>query len=171
MKYVLYILLTLVALACTRKPKYDDTPEISFNEYLTKAYFNLPDPNSSLNKDSIIFAIDFKDGDGDLGLNEEQRADTSRINFIMREYKLVNGSWTPHIPDGATEPTVYKEQFQLLSPIELNGPIDGTIYNTKNFFYAYYLPNDTIKFTIEIIDRAGHSSNVVESPYYIIYKQ
>ena len=60
-KYTTLFLLTVMTLAgCKKPPEYPNEPDITFNSISYK--------NSGGIFDSITIAVDFKDGDGDLGL-------------------------------------------------------------------------------------------------------
>ncbi|MCU0428881.1 MAG: hypothetical protein MUF42_02830 [Cytophagaceae bacterium] len=159
----------LFLISCNKKPDYPNAPTLEFNEERT---FIVRDQYNDLSltfNDSIVFAFNFTDGDGDLGLDETDRTDNTNINFMMEQFIKKNGVWSPSL-DVNLNPLVYKEQFQLLSPKEVKGPLDGILLNAKVFSHSQYGPNDTLKFVAKIKDRAGNFSNTVETPEFIIDK-
>ena len=62
---ILLSLLSIVIGSCFDPPEYNDIPEITFDKILFKEV-----PGAGTN-DSLILYIDFKDGDGDLGLDQD----------------------------------------------------------------------------------------------------
>jgi hypothetical protein len=65
-----------VLVSCFDSPEFGNTPHIEFKS----VYFGLaPTPNQT---DSLVIELDFEDGDGDLGLNDEFR------NDIFHEYAV-----------------------------------------------------------------------------------
>ena len=96
-------------------------------------------------KDSIVFEIEYTDGNGDLGTND----DTQRNVFVT---------------DNRIDVT-HEFRVQQLAPDGANIAITGTFF--------IYLPNtlltggnteEKVKFSIYVVDQAGNESNTVESP-------
>jgi hypothetical protein len=59
--------------ACVEKPNFPFAPEIQF--------FSIERTNLNPNQDSVIFTITFKDGDGNLGIdNNTESVDTGRVD-------------------------------------------------------------------------------------------
>lgn len=66
---ILFCFLAGGASSCFTPPEFDDKPEISLSRIEFKV---TPDPSEA---DSLIVYIDFRDGDGDMGINDEFRDD------------------------------------------------------------------------------------------------
>jgi hypothetical protein len=208
-RFILHILLPALILtsACQKVPEYPAIPEIEFaslNRYLVNNPFVL------VPIDSIIITVDFKDGDGDLGLLPSSPPFTpfdviydSSNNFIRYDHSSpfscdnfnIDFYDTDNFVDTVkgirntdfynyfleiiikTDSIHYRSlnfpfcsningRFPELNPDNYKGPLEGklsfTINNTKILRDSLY--NKTVKFRIQIADRAFHRSNVVESP-------
>jgi hypothetical protein len=58
--------------------------------------------------------------------------------------------------------------FPLLKIDEKPGPLEGTLSYTIQFFHSFTRKNDTLRFDIQIKDRAGNLSNVTETEPIIV---
>ncbi len=77
---VLFCFSALVVSSCFTPPEFGIVPEISFNKIEFKV---TPDPSDA---DSLILYIDFKDGNGDLGLDDSFRDDPyHELNFYFED--------------------------------------------------------------------------------------
>ncbi|KPM48896.1 hypothetical protein [Jiulongibacter sediminis] len=118
------------------------------------------------NKDSIVINVHFQDGDGDLGLGEEDKANAQKnddFNYIIKPYRMRNGVFQPY------DPLVpLSGYFPLLKIDEKPGPLEGTLSYTIQFFHSFTRKNDTLRFDIQIKDRAGNLSNVTETEPIIV---
>ncbi|MCU0390311.1 MAG: hypothetical protein MUE81_04275 [Thermoflexibacter sp.] len=168
---IFLVFIGLIATACFREPNYADTPAIAF-----ESIRNTPINSSS---DSVIITIAYQDGDGDMGLAStdtmppfQRTASNGQPNqffnnYFLNIYKRVNGRYVPVI---FNEPS-----FTLNSRYpRLNGSrqsaIEGSLRFTVPFFYGLfsaYSPrinrNDTIRFDVQVVDRALNKSNIVET--------
>jgi len=175
---ILYIpALLLLMLACTSEPDFSYVPSISFNsiQLLTTEKQGLLGISK---KDSVIITVDFQDGDGDLGFTPEELAKLKKTTgdslqtFIVDVLVSKNGKFVKSNP---------KEKFGGNVPIRFKqgskaGPIEGTIDYSALFEYNVFqgIPlltgkRDTVKFEIQIKDRALNASNKVETTPIIIY--
>ncbi len=172
---ILLILLGFLAVACFKPPTYPDVPSIAF-----ESIKNVPNNGS----DSIYISITWQDGDGDLGLSttDDQppfqakeangAANPFYNNFFINISKRVNGRY---VPVRFTEPTfTLNGRYPRLNEARKSA-IEGTLQYT--FLYLYVFPdatiprisrNDTIKFDVQIVDRALNKSNIVETSEIII---
>ncbi len=176
---VLLVFLALLATACFQAPNYADTPAISF-----ESIRNAP---ASTGADSVFITISYQDGNGDMGLNS---ADTlspfQRIvaggqpnqffnNYFLNIYKRVNGRYVP-VTFNSSEFTLNGRYPRLNG--SRNSAIEGTLRYSFVFFYVFsnaYTPrisqNDTVKFDVQVVDRALNKSNIVETQEIIIGKK
>jgi hypothetical protein len=130
--------------------------------------------------DSAYVTIDFTDGDGDIGLNEFQvdapynfvpynGVDSTRsenkfyYNLILRHHEFIDGEWI-EIPFESTPVTFWR--ILDLTPSGQDQALEGEIRVTIAPFPPNIgsLGNDSVKYSIELIDRALHESNIVETP-------
>lgn len=96
-------------------------------------------------EDEIVFKIEYTDGDGDLGSND----DTDRNVFVEDNRIGVVHSFRLQqlAPDGAVIPITGVFDIILPNTILTGGSGD-----------------EKVVFTIHVVDRAGHESNVIETP-------
>ncbi len=154
------ILTTFLLTACKKLPRYDEKPEIEFSGF--EIYRNQFSSLGLVYGDSVIVKLKFKDGDGDLGIDAEDKKSDSIPNFVMKTFVKNN---TPFL-DSLT----YEGQFQplTLSAKEIKGPIEGELRYAVLFSYSEYSPKDTLKFSIYIKDRADHVSNSIMTDILIV---
>ncbi len=108
----------------------------------------------------LVLTFEYEDGDGDLGSN-----DPNDKNIIITFFEKQNGEFNAvHLVPPFDAATPY------LTPSSRNKSISGEISD-----YLTTLPpfvtNDTIKFQVYIIDRAGHKSNTIETNEVVITTQ
>ncbi|WP_044171924.1 hypothetical protein [Flectobacillus major] len=174
-KITLFVLALIGLISCISEPDFSIIPEIGFNrvQVLTKQSADIL--GNTTKRDSVILTIDFKDGDGDLGLTQD---DFQKLNmpdlrtFDVDIYVQKNGQFVktqPSFPLGGNH-------FERYKPGDKPGPIEGTIDFSMNFDYNNFkgIPlltgkKDTVRFDIWIIDRALHKSNVVQSVPLVLF--
>lgn len=168
-KTLTLLLLTLLAVtACQKKMEYPIEPKISYQgmTYLMNA-------DSTLTGE-VILNIGYTDGDGDLGLNDADTLypfgpnDPHYYNLII-DYLKWNGSAFVKTPllswnqqTQSFDTVSFNARFKRLVLNDEEAAISGTI-NYKMMVYNPLSPNDTIKFKIQIMDRALHESNSIET--------
>ncbi|MGV6860718.1 MAG: hypothetical protein ACWA41_03050 [Putridiphycobacter sp.] len=151
------LLLVLIS-SCFKKEEYPLEPIISFDDFI-------------ISGDSATLSFNFTDGDGDIGLSA---ADTLfpynpeseyyyNVYVINYEKDDVLG-WVPGKNlDGDTLIYAYR-----IKPIEFKGKskgIKGVIeIDMGTLYYNFFSDqSDTIKYEIQLIDRALNKSNVIET--------
>ena len=135
--------ITLVA-SCSKKEEISNIPEIGFISVTPETVTQF--------QDSLIFRISYKDGDGDLGENN----DTVHNVFLTDSRNNVT----------------YKYRLQELAPLSSNISIQGNV-NIKLSTVGLLDENanqETATYSIFIQDRAGNSSNIVTSSVVTITK-
>lgn len=162
--------------SCLKAPDYPTTPAITFNS-LKKTYVAPPTPGATAS-DTLEFAIDFQDGDGDLGLDD---ADTkvppynsptgghnnlaTSNNYFIQPFKRVNGAFVPFYTPNGGYPGEYDGRYPRLETTTDNkpAPLKGTLrYKLRiPLNRTSYTPGDVFRFEISILDRALHQSNTV----------
>jgi len=147
----------LLLYGCLKPDKYPDEPALAFEEFKQHG-------------DSGEIRFSFTDGDGDIGLSEEDTEppfDTgSRFynNVFIRYFEKVNGAWVQG-DDAFGNPVEFTYRTEKLTPTGKNKALKGDIiiYLTPIFYDPFSTHSDTIKFDIQMADRALHLSNIVES--------
>lgn len=176
-KLFLYSLITIFTIlgfsSCLTKPDLPKQPTISFN-----SLFFRPQDISKL--DSISIGINFKDGDGDIGLTT---ADTS-------------GKFAPRNPDGSRNEFYFNFYYKILKRNKFSGeyevinalldqgrvpplleraqpgPIEGQLfyYFDYDFINAFdingniiNLRRDSVKFEVFIYDKSLNKSNTIRT--------
>lgn len=167
MKKTLIILSSILVLAgCLKENEIPPVPAITFNSI---------QPTSG----GIEVWVDFKDGDGDFGL--EQGDTTGVFDDCLRQFNMYliyqekqNGVWVDNgdaIP-GSLDPCINDEAVPFFYRVPWAKPTgqdqsqQGTI---KLAMTTYYLPSafDTCRFQIKIVDRAMQESNVIYSTEFL----
>jgi len=118
--------------------------------------------------DSGVINFTFTDGDGDIGLTEDDIEQSPYVgkfvdNVFIGCYEKVDGEWLPAL-DPFGNPVVFTYRIQPLAPSGKHKALKGEFII---YMYPYYIPgsinNDTIKMDIQMADRAIHLSNIVET--------
>lgn len=149
--------------SCYKEPSFSLEPSIEFNSI--RKFIRI-DQFTTAKKDSVVMTIKFQDGDGDLGLNTEEigkAQQTNNFNYVIKSYRRVKGNFQEYqslIPISGFFPRL-KDDGKV-------GPIEGTLSYSMNFEHAFIPKKDTVKFQIHIKDRAGNTSNVVDTEQIIL---
>jgi len=165
------LFLSIFLHSCFVKPEFADTPKLEF-ESIQK--ITLPGLLNA--KDSIIIALKFQDGDGDLGLSpadtifpfQELNADGTpnefHLNYYINLYRKVNGEFIQFEFGDVT----LNGRFPSLNVEGQEGPLEGVLRRSVVISSAYPFRNDTIRFDVFIIDRALNKSNLVETDTVVV---
>lgn len=180
-KILLIVSLSSLVIACTGEPDFSFTPEIGFNS-IQVITTSSPDILGNISKrDSVIISVDFKDGDGDLGFSEEdykalvKKTGDSVKTIDVNIFVAKNGKFVKSSPSEKIGGNLKGFRFkQGTKP----GAIEGVIDYSTSFGYSNYdkIPgltgkSDTVKFSVQIIDRALNKSNITETSPIILYKK
>ncbi|GAB3326836.1 hypothetical protein GCM10027299_26430 [Larkinella ripae] len=113
-------------------------------------------------KDSVVISVRFQDGDGDLGVSVEERADTITYrdwgNYELKTYRFVNGKF-----EYVDLPVLNKLFFPRLKPDNKESPLEGKLDFSQSFLRSRNSRMTPVKFTVRVRDRGGNVSNVVET--------
>lgn len=152
-----FLLLFLLLIGCFKKEEYGSTPVISYKSF-------------EILGDSAKLSFSFQDGEGDIGLNPDQTSTPYDINSkyhynLYLEYfeKKDNGGWQAGT-DLNGDPIVFRNRIRPVYDGKAKS-IKGTIeYTIEPIFYNQLSSNnDTIKYRIQLIDRALNESAWVET--------
>ena len=158
--------------SCLSPPEYPVTPEIEFRGISIKRSVS-----NIATIDSVQVTVKFQDGDGDLGLNNNDtdppfnrtNADGS-LNpyynnyFFQPQIRKSNGEYQDTIIDVLNPQNTYDSRFPRLPPDDRTGPKRGTLTFTQSFAagtFSRFGRVVSIKFRVKIVDRALHESNEV----------
>jgi hypothetical protein len=142
---------------CVKEDQYPVVPHIEFAGY---GIYSAADETDSICKISISYT----DGDGDIGLTENDSLEPYKYNYFIKLMQLVDGQMTEVVlPDGKS--INFNARIPILTPTGRNKNIKGEIsMNFDLYFNSYLLKSDTIGFEIYIMDRALNKSNIVTTP-------
>jgi hypothetical protein len=169
--------------SCISPPDFPSTPSIEFKELKVT---RIVDPNPNITPiDNVVVTVSFKDGEGDLGLNESDKVDGGPYS-----YKLADGSLNRNYYNYFI--TIYRQNSQggfdpvplvdprfpydsTFPPLDPQGgkaaPLKGDLNFTTKIKIDTNTPiksGETIRFEVSIMDRALHESNkVVTSTYRV----
>ncbi|MBK6755997.1 MAG: hypothetical protein IPG69_20975 [Flavobacteriales bacterium] len=144
--------------ACLKTDEFPEEPIIRFKEFTTTG-------------DSAALTIFFTDGDGDIGLGQGDTLppyDTMPyvFNLFVEYEELQNGVWVPFT--GFTFPFLH-QRVPVITPTGQNKTLEGEI--TYRFTDWPTIPNtpwDTVRYTVKLVDRALHESNIVRTVEIIL---
>jgi len=152
-----FVLVLSLLSACFKKQNYPIEPIIS-------------EPKFVILGDSAILSFQFTDGDGDIGLEDNENSppyDGSSYyyyNLYLDYYEKddVNG-WQRGI-DLAGDSISFSYRIEPINEKGKNRGIKGSMDVTINTFQnPFSSQSDTIKFKVKLIDRALNESNVIET--------
>lgn len=155
MKKLIYIIITTSAAfnACVKEKKFPAEPHIEFVKYVKYGL------------DSADCIISFKDGDGDIGI--KQNDTITKNDFMMKYlYKGTDGEFHPfdYIDTTAVMDTFFiSYRIPYLTPDGQYKALDGEILAKLRVPPLYVPGHSVVKFEIYIRDRAGHVSNRVQT--------
>ena len=155
--------------SCNQKPTFPLEPSITLAGISnTSVIDQFTGGNKATTKDSVSISINFRDGDGDLGISEAERKDSSNkdFNFIVKRFLRVKGKYVEFDP----KPLSHSGNFITLKNSLKPGPIEGTIHYPLEFPPFKSNKKDTIKFEIQIVDRAKNKSNVVTTDSVLVFE-
>ncbi len=144
----LLFLLILIFISSCRTPDYPNEPVLEFQS-ISKTYMK------QNGQDSLILTFSYTDGDGDIGSEQMDNifVRDSRNGNLLASYRFPN--------DSDQEAGAYRKgELQLIVYSAC------CIYSDTTFAACSPNPNqleDTLRYTIEVVDQSGNTSNKVES--------
>ncbi len=153
-------LLLILFFSCRKTQVYSIIPEIEYKS------FDLRDTTDLLGNKGLVGQVSFSfvDGDGDIGLkqpvDDTDPEDTTYYNMFFTLWAMVKGEL---IKPELEQPLNYRIPY--LEPESQDPSLKGII--KVDFLYIAF-PYDTISYDFYIKDRAGHESNVVSTPFFIL---
>ncbi|MCO6499184.1 MAG: hypothetical protein J5I47_02270 [Vicingus serpentipes] len=149
------IIFALFLILGCKKDKSDPVPPV----------INFLQANFSADKTYVVVKFEFFDGDGDLGLKQNENSGDYEFNLFVDYYEKENGIWklkSPVITWNSSENKYDTTQLHLRVPFIENETNESLRGETEvNLFYNTFNIPDTFKYEIVLRDRALHSSNKI----------
>ena len=158
----------LAATSCLKPESFPNEPIIEFVDFTPFG-------------DSGKLKFSFTDGDGDIGLTQNQLSppfDTSSYyyyNLYIHYYEKMNGVWVRGTadPGGNNFPTAdsitFAYRLENITPIGQNTALRGEVQVTMEPFHFNINSNhnDSLRYEFLLIDRNLNISNIVETPLIV----
>ncbi len=164
-KIALSVLLAgMLFTACRNPDKFSDTPHLEWR----KAEYAEGEGNTR----EILLTTYFTDGDGNIGRDKAtDPCEASSYDLLIQYFEKVNGAYKEIFPKATTPPDclLFHNVLPNITPEGQNKVLEGEI--TVVFSYIGYPENnnvDSVKFALQMVDRAGNKSGIVESPSIFI---
>jgi hypothetical protein len=142
----LLLLTGLTVSSCLEPPDYPDTPTIGFQSITSK---RITDNTGTY--DQVTITVSFRDGNGDLGLTNED--------------KVPGSPWAERNPDGSFNPYYNNYYLTPYPPLATDGreaPLRGDLSFSYNFYVGSpFRSGQVVRFDVSILDRALNQSNTV----------
>jgi hypothetical protein len=161
-KVVVCLLLPFIILysSCKRPEQYSLVPEIAFKDF-------------TIYGDSANLAITFKDGDGNIGLNDKDTSGSFAFGspyyyniYLIYYYKGPDGNYYRYVDNNGD---LYQIPYRIkpdITPKGKNKSISGEFLVKMGGSPAiwHWPEHHVIKYEIYIYDRALNKSNVITTP-------
>ncbi|MBW6491319.1 MAG: hypothetical protein K0B15_09035 [Lentimicrobium sp.] len=169
---LLFVLVLFAAYACKKYEEFPPEPKIEFMDFVL-----LRDAQGI---DQLgVLRFSFTDGDGNIGLYNDDTLPPFDYNLFIRYFEQKNGTFeevfliTPRIVNDTTiiyDTASFNGRIPILTPAGKNKSISGEIEDTL-FVNNPLSPFDTIMFEVFIRDRDLNESNVIQTPPIVVKKQ
>ncbi len=129
------------------------------------------DANLSPDKSYSIVNFEFFDGDGDLGLKQDENTGAYQYNVFVDYYEKINGTWmlkSPVITWNTTDNKFDTTSLNLRMPFIENlakKKLEGK--TAVNLFFNFNA--DTFRYEIYIKDRTLHKSNKITTSDLVVF--
>lgn len=162
-KMLVLFAIALGATSCYKEPSFALQPNIEFSNIEKEVRIDL---FTGANKDSVVIGLKFQDGDGDLGLSENEKSVAQvneDYNYLVKSFRKTKGTFVE-----TSNLIPLSGYFPRLKNDEKVGPIEGLLYYTVEFPHPFTPKNDTLKFEVRVKDRSGNVSNPVETEEIVL---
>ena len=157
-KIILFIVLLTLFFACKKREEFSDIPYLEFIKYEIKDSIDALGNITKLCELHLFFT----DGDGDIGLFEEDTIAPFDYNLFVNYFEMKNNS-LQQIIDTLNPP--YHVRISNLTPTGQNKSLK---VDMKYDVDITYRNSDTIKFELKLFDRALNESEWVSSSLIIL---
>lgn len=154
--------------SCLTAPTYSPIPSIDFKKMTVDRYYP---PGRQQPIDTFRITVSFKDGDGDLGLKQDEITKppydgVNQYNYYLRLFRRdpQNQQFEEIYPDSyfSNYPPLYGSEYK---PAPLKGEL---VFKQALAFGTPLNAGDEVRFEVSIKDRALHESNVVTTNTYTV---
>ena len=146
---LLFFTLSLCS-SCLKKEDISPIPLIAFKDFVA-------------NKDTANLYINFTDGDGDIGLTQNDTTPPNNYNCFISYIEKQNGVWVKR-----DLPIEFNYRIPMVNTSNKKKSIKGEIkIAIKPYYYDPFSLFDTIKYELYIMDRALNKSNIISTPEII----
>ncbi len=154
MKHLIYILfIAVLMISCKKEKSFSPKPVIEFKDF------------TSYGSDSANIMISFRDGDGDIGIFEDDT--TSKDDLSLKYlYKDSTGNFIPYDATFGTpqfDTLFYSYRVPSITPNGQYQALEGDILIKLRAAPLYNPTHSFVKFEITLTDRAGNISNTVST--------
>ena len=155
-KIVLFIVLLTLFFACKKRESFSDIPYLEFTKY------DLKDSVDALGNITKLCELHlyFTDGDGDIGLFDEDSIPPFEYNLFVNYFEMINDS----LQQINVNPP-YHIRMPNLMPTGQNKSLKVDVTYDVDITYRN---SDTIKFELKLFDRALNESEWVSSSLIIL---
>lgn len=154
----LLALVAIVGLSQCRIDKCEEVePSIEFYKYV---YF-ASDPTDPFAADSLVLYTQFVDCQGDVGLNGA--TDTTK-NLHTYLFERIDGQWKRFEHSNPGDSVLFFSQVPKSNKLKEDQKAEGIIEQSLG---SIRQNSDTIRFEVQLIDRAGNRSNKVTTPEFV----
>jgi len=157
-KIILFIVLLTLFFACKKREEFSDIPYLEFIKYEIKDSIDALGNITKLCELHLFFT----DGDGDIGLFEEDTIAPFDYNLFINYFEMKNNS-LQQIIDTLNPP--YHIRIPNLTPTGQNKSLKVDLKYDVDITYRN---SDTIKFELKLFDRALNESEWVSSSLIIL---
>ena len=162
---LVFSFLALIMTSCLKPESFDNEPIIEFVDFQALG-------------DSGKISFSFTDGDGDIGLGQNQlyapydTASYFYYNLYIHYYEMMNGQWVRGTADPGgnnfpiADSITFSYRLENITPSGQNTALRGEIDVVLEpfFFNSNSNFNDSIRYEIILIDRSLNVSNVLQTP-------
>lgn len=136
----------VVLSSCLKKETASVIPFIEFKDFIA-------------NKDTADLYINFTDGDGDIGLTQNDTVAPNNYNCFISYIEKQKGVWVKRVL-----PFDFNYRVPVINTSSKKKTIKGVIkISIKPYYYDPFSKFDTIKYEIYIVDKALNKSNVIST--------
>lgn len=141
---LIFFSMTIALTACLKKETASPVPLIEFKDF-------------QANKDTANLFINFTDGDGDIGLTQNDTVAPNNYNCFITYFEKQKGIWVKK-----QLPFDFNYRIPVINTSSKKKTIKGEIkIAIKPYYYDPFSKYDTIKYEIYIVDKALNKSNVI----------
>lgn len=164
---VIFISLLAIVVSCKKPVSLPPEPKIEFDTIRTIDTIDNPELQNPVIWNEIKFRL--TDGDGDIGNQAPDTLDNYNNTFVTM-FRKQNGIFEEYTVTNINNDTIPLEY--RLPVIPISGGVDKSlrayVYILMEAVNLEWLPFDTLKYEVYMVDRAGHISNTIETPEVII---